>query len=175
MFKETFWYPVNYAHISSVDYSLIRSSFQQSRVLVSWFPGMQGWAAALPVGSWCSFLWVHHAAPSQSHPAVPWTTGKPQPLPFVLLNCRIDPWRKPFPSCCCAEMIHSFSITQLRLTAKQPEFIECTNSKPKLHFFSYSKSRADQLRKTTGLWLKPSSEIWRTGDSLTLLYFDFLP
>lgn len=178
MFKETFWYPVNYAHISSADYSLIRSSFQQGRLLVSWLPGMQGRAehqhSQLGSGApWFESIMLH---PNRAILLYPDPRACHSHCPLCCqTNCRIDPWRKPFPSCCWAEMIHSFSITQLRLAAKKPEFIEGTNSKPKLHLFLIVNQEQTKLRETTGLWLKPSSEIWRTGDSLTLLFFNFLP
>lgn len=45
--KDTFWYSVNYAHISATNYSLIKASFQQYRVL-SWLPGIQGRAKHKP-------------------------------------------------------------------------------------------------------------------------------
>lgn len=103
--------------------------------------------------------------------------GHATALPFVLLNKLQDrSLKEALPCCCCcAEMIHSSSITQLRLAAKKPEFMECTISKPKLHLFLAVNQEQNKLRETTGLWLKPSSEIWRMWDSLTLFYFNFLP
>lgn len=125
MFKETFWYPVNYAHISAADYSLIKSSFQQITVLVFWFPETQGRTKhqALTVGLSCSFKYsaLHPNGESPCHTpsqvratatalrATKQTEGptlEEQPFPRLLLY-RDD----------------SFSISQLRLTAKKPEFI----------------------------------------------------
>lgn len=175
MFKETFWYPVNYAHISSAnDDSLIRSSFQQSRVLVSWFPGMQGRAEhqhsqlgpSVPLFASCCTLTEpscrtlnHEHATATALCAAKQTAGSIlEGSLSPLLLCRDD------------SFVQHYSA---QVSSQEARVYRVHQHKAEITFISLSKSRADQTKRDNRTVAKTKQ--WNSEDSLTLLYFYFLP